>query len=271
MQVSVPYGKGRITHICVETSAKLSTLLRDGLSIDENTAQFLLKIGAVYTNFKRTTTDIDVFPQTVLRVHQNPLRFDIKHDWKARLIHEASDFIVVNKPQGLPTHATLDNSVENLHYQFQTHMNIPLFVTHRLDILTSGLIVLAKTRAFQKAFNSLLQKREIKKFYTAKTESFPEPGHYVHYMEPSDYSPKKISDLALAGWLKCELLALPDGRIQLLTGRTHQIRAQLAHMGFPIVGDPIYSKTVDQFELICMGLEFDCPLTQKQYSFSIDT
>lgn len=269
MQVSIPYGKGKITHICVENNTRLTAALRDALLIDENVAQFLLEIGAVYTNFKRVTSDIEIFPQTILRVHQNPLRFEIEFSWKDRLFFESPDFVIVDKPRGIPTHATLDNRVENLHYQLQQFLAHPLYVTHRLDILTGGLIVLAKTKEFQKAFNSMLQKKEIQKYYHAQTEGQPPIGHHIHFMKPSKYSPKEMSNEDMDGWLKCELAILADGRIKLLTGRTHQIRAQLAHMGFPLIGDPVYSDSKGPFQLTCTELEFECPLTRKPYSFKL--
>ena len=71
----------------------------------------------------------------------------------------------MNKPAGIPVHATLDNQVENVLHQLHVALGDSLYVTQRLDTEVSGLIVFAKTQEFQRRFNRLLAERKVTKRY----------------------------------------------------------------------------------------------------------
>jgi 23S rRNA pseudouridine1911/1915/1917 synthase len=268
-QMSTPSGRGQIVHIRSLKNTSVHTLLKKALQLSELDSQNLLSLGAIYHNFKRVHTNQEVYPQDILRVHQDPLRFNVNFDWKCRIVDNNSSFVVVDKPAHLPTHATLDNSVENLKSQLELFLQTKLFTTHRLDVLTSGLILFAKTSPYLSYFNRLLKTHQVTKIYTAKTKIPPLTGYYIHYMEPSNYCPKKISGQHAPGWLQCELEVLPSGQIRLITGRTHQIRSQLAFLGHPLVGDKLYGGSDGTFDLRCVQLSFDCALTQQKYYYKL--
>jgi 23S rRNA pseudouridine1911/1915/1917 synthase len=91
----------------------------------------------------------------------------------------------------------------------------------------------------------------VKKIYRAIVtgENIQTNTEYVHYMEPSPRAPKNVSTQPVAGWAKCILTVLQTKKIadnltkvhiHLETGRTHQIRAQMAAIGHPLVADKIY-------------------------------
>ena len=150
----------------------------------------------------------------------------------------------------MPSHPSVDNTLENSLTQTSFALKQPLFITHRLDTLTGGLIVYAKTAEFVKSFNVQLQARNIEKKYVALIENPSAlPPKLIHYMEPSPRAPKKVSASFVEGWAFCELdiidqkkisSALNWVKINLLTGRTHQIRSQLSNLNSPIVGDTLY-------------------------------
>ena len=101
-----------------------------------------------------------------------------------------------------------------------------------------------------RSFNIQLQERSIRKKYVALVESTQVfSKKLTHYMDPAAGTPKKLSEKPIEGWPLCELEILTQKeisaklswvKINLLTGRTHQIRSQMAHLQAPILGDSLY-------------------------------
>lgn len=210
----------------------------------------LFHLGAVYIDKVRAFAEMPLPAGAYVRCHLEPKRFDVVSiDWPSRIVHESDDFLVLNKPSGVPVHATVDNARENALTRLSEVLGKTLLITHRLDVPTSGLMVLAKTAAFQRRFHKHLAAGKVQKTYRCQVRSPVSPGSYTHFMKPSPYAPKLMSAEPVEGWMECRLRVLScvstkDGgyelRIDLDTGRTHQIRAQMALLGAPIDGDPIY-------------------------------
>lgn len=247
-----------VKHFYANENATLAQTLDKILNIDRLNAEFLLNLGSIYLNGSRLEKSLGldqvIDSGTLLRVHTTPRRHNCNYNWTQRIVYEHPDFLVLNKPSGVPSHASVDNAVENSLTQTSLSLNQSLFISHRLDSLTEGLIVYGKNKKFVQSFNNLLAKQQIQKKYVALTEkgpSFSQPNksHLIHYMKPDPRAPKTVDHIAHPEWLFCELEVLEQKsfdidtwfmKINLLTGRTHQIRSQLAFEGCAILGDQIY-------------------------------
>lgn len=281
----------RIHHFIINKSEDLFSLLARELPLSKEQIQFLLHLGAIYQNGERILKNHLLHKGDVIRCHTEPRRFRRDFEWNKHILFEDEDFILIDKPFGLPCQASLDNKIENVLNLLSQFYQQNLFITHRLDVGTEGLMILAKNKSFQKNFNQLLESRNIIKGYECLTTgSQLSPSHLTHWMRPNPRAPKVLS--ATCGeketqehWKQCDLeilesekinvkwhpilshpTLLPDRinyyRLQLHTGRTHQIRAQLSFESNPILGDPLYGgiknreHEFEQYALRCCELKF---------------
>ncbi|MDP4281459.1 MAG: RNA pseudouridine synthase [Bacteroidota bacterium] len=129
--------------------------------------------------------------------------------------------------------------------------NVFLGVVHRLDRPVSGAVIFAKTSKALSRLNLMIKERKIRKIYWAVVKNQPPEtkGHLIHYLKRVEEKNKSFAYThLLAGAQKAELIYEVIGRsdryyllqVELLTGRHHQIRTQLAAMGCPIKGDLKY-------------------------------
>lgn len=283
MKISTPFGLGQITHVEPEKQMKLSELFKEAQFEDFD---FILQMGGIYVDDLRVFEDRVLHPEALVRVHRKPKRHPVDHiDWKKQIIEENEHFVAIDKPHAVPVHATVDNSRENVLFQVSQVLNCPLYVTHRLDVETTGVLILAKTKIFQNAFNFLLQHKQVFKKYKALTTQKPPTGLIRHYIQAGQFTPKLVSLDPIDGWPLCEMeieavreVTLPNGQvgyeseIRLITGRTHQIRAQMTGLVGPLFGDNQYGDDENgnyPLGLRAFELKFKWPALQKEFHYTL--
>ena len=165
---------------------------------------------------------------------------------------EDPDFLVVNKPAGLVVHPGAGNPTGTLmnalmHYAPET-MGLPRAgIIHRLDKETSGLLMVAKSLTAMTALTRQLADRGIKREYEAIVYGHPAPFGIVDApigRHPTHRTKMAVRPLGRASethfWCLARYGELAHMRFSLVTGRTHQIRVHMEHLGHPLVGDPVY-------------------------------
>ncbi|NJL25772.1 MAG: RluA family pseudouridine synthase [Calothrix sp. SM1_5_4] len=230
--------------------------------------------GCVYVDGARQRADSPLDPGQIVRLHTRPKRYPAD---EGRIVFEDDAMIVFDKPAGLPTHPTLDNFIENAKTRLEERLGAALYTTHRLDIPTQGLLLFAKTTEAQTALNRLFARRQIEKIYHALAPTAVAPGPLVHFINPDSRVPREITTEPRAGWWECHLEILDRGahargffwhKLRLLTGKTHQIRAQFAASGAPLRGDSLYGAKdgAGSLGLECYQLSFK--LRSREYAFT---
>lgn len=259
-----------ICHFRVTAPARLREFLLASdlsplpISIDNKLIDEWFHYGSVYVDGVRRREDVELASDQIVRLHTRRKTYVAEIPiLRDRIIEENEDFLVLDKPAGLPTHPTLDNYIENACYLLSQEMGIPLYVTHRLDVPTEGLLILAKSPAAQAGLNKLFSKRRVEKIYRVWTSSPVGTGEKVNWMNPESRVPKEMSDAPVENWWECKLIVQSCEKsgdeylstVQLLTGKTHQIRAQFRSLGSPILGDQVYG---GKERAAALGIGLEC-------------
>ena len=183
------------------------------------------------------------------------------NDWSAEdiplsIVFEDGDIIVVNKPAGMVTHpgagnrnGTLANAL--LHYDSNLKLLDRAGIVHRLDKDTSGLLVVARNEKSQKNLVEQMQMHSVSREYSAIVYGHMVAGGTVDEPISRDSRDRVKQAVSKSGKEARTHYRVID-RFQnhthikavLETGRTHQIRVHMSHIGYPLIGDPIYGGKV---------------------------
>ena len=183
------------------------------------------------------------------------------NDWlpekiNLNIVFEDKDIIIINKPFGLVTHpgagnwsGTLANAL--LHYDSNLSSLDRAGIVHRLDKNTSGLMVVSKNAKSQKLLAEQLQTHSVQREYSAIVYGHMISGGTIHEAigrDPRDRVKQAIISNGKDALTHFRVIdrfkSHTHVKAILETGRTHQIRVHLSHIGHPLIGDPVYGGRV---------------------------
>ena len=204
------------------------------------------------------------------------------------ILYEDEDILVIDKPAGLLTVGTDNNKTRTAYYMLTDYIRKGnpksrnrIFIVHRLDQYTSGILVFAKTE--EAKFNLQSEWKDTEKKYIAVvygqlakkediiTSYLAENRAYVVYStkDKTNGKPARTAYKVLKESRQFSLL-----EINLLTGRKNQIRVHMADRGHPVVGDGKYGKSKEGFRRLALhakSISFKHPATGKQMTFETRT
>ncbi|WP_417747266.1 RluA family pseudouridine synthase [Rosistilla oblonga] len=203
------------------------------------------------------------------------------------ILYEDNHLLVIDKPAGIATQgvtdgtSVFDQASEYIRVKYQKPGKVYLGIVSRLDTVTSGVLVLARTSKAASRLSDMLRRRTIEKRYLAVVEGqLPQPeGTLVDFVRKDDAAHRMVvSRESTADAKRAELryrVIESSGRqslieVELITGRKHQIRLQLASRGMPVIGDRKYdaSSTFPQgIALHAWQLTFEHPTKREPMSF----
>ena len=196
------------------------------------------------------------------------------------IVHEDPNFLVVNKPAGVasvPSHNYSEDSLVNRvkgYYQRRGHANQKIHIVTRLDKDTSGLVIFAKHHFAHSVLDKQLKDRTIQKTYLAIVAGRISSPHFEIYLPigrtEDSFVKRQVTDTGkmsvTEAWTVCRLAKQTLLRVQLHTGRTHQIRVHMDTIGHPLIGDWLYNPddhSMARQALHCAELTFYDPFADR--------
>ncbi|MEI0558999.1 RluA family pseudouridine synthase [Brachyspira intermedia] len=197
-----------------------------------------------------------------------------------KIIYEDDYFIAIDKEAGIE----VDNNLIEIIKKEYTHID-NLYLVHRIDKFTSGIVILARDEVTKKYFEESFKNKTINKVYHAivqgkveKEKDTIDISIGIDKKNPNKRIPLSVKEGGESAITHYKVLKRLNEHTLLelkpLTGRTHQIRVHLSYIGHPIIGDKIYSKNADiykmkGFALIAKEIHFVHPFTKKDINIDI--
>ncbi len=213
-----------------------------------------------------------------IEIEENPFLKNLAADKKLEIVYEDDCLIVVNKPFDLLSVEGI-NVKDSAYTRLKNMLQIEPLIVHRLDMATSGLLVVAKTKEAHKLIQKQFLKHIVKKRYTALLNGIVENDKgRINLPLRGDLNdrPRQLVcfEFGKKAITEYEVIERKNNITKIhfypLTGRTHQLRMHAAHplgLNAPIVGDDLYGTSADRLYLHASFLEFIHPKTKKIVQF----
>ena len=266
----------------------ISELERD---ISRTAIQRMIEEGNILVNGNKVKTSYKVLDKDLITIQkEEPKETDlVPQDIPLNIIYEDDDMLIINKEKGMVVHPGAGNPDGTLVNAIMAKCKDSLSgiggkirpgVVHRIDKDTSGLVIIAKNDKTHINISEQIKNREVEKTYLALVRGNIKENEAVVNM-PIGRSTKDRKKMAVdkkgkEAITEFKVLQRYDGftyiEVKIKTGRTHQIRVHMAEIGYPIVGDEVYSNGRNPFGikgqmLHAAKLGFIHPTTKKKVEF----
>lgn len=248
---------------------KLSKFLMESISgLSFGLFSNTLRKKDIKINGKRVNKDFIIYEGDEILVYISDEVLNIKQSsFKLNVVYEDVNIIIFNKPSNIEV--TGSNSFTDIVHKHYSYLDFKPMPCHRLDRNTTGLILFAKNQLSLDILLKKFREHEIEKHYLALVYGIPSTSHKrseAYLFKDNKKSIVYISDVPKKGYVKIiTSFSVIEKRkdnscildVQIETGKTHQIRAHLAHIGYPIIGDGKYGKNAinkqfgKKYQMLC--------------------
>ena len=217
-----------------------------------------------------------------ISMDKNPILENPAENLSLEIVYQDEDIIVINKPSGLlsvPGKHITDSVYTRIQQKFHENQ---VTIVHRLDMSTSGLMVLSLNTRAHKSLQKQFNAKQVSKQYIANVNGLVESnGGMIKLPLRGDIDdrPRQLVCLQHGKYAETHWQVIKrekkTTRLQLIpiTGRTHQLRVHCAHpdgLNLAIVGDDLYGTTANRLHLHAQQLKFEHPINKKPLSFFVE-
>ena len=265
---------------------RLDVFISERFSVTRSFAQNLIDDGHVLVNFEVKNKNYRIRQGDCVEANiPEPTELSAEaEDIELDVVYEDDDIIVVNKPSGMVVHPAPGNENKTLVNALLYHCKGTLSgingvirpgIVHRIDKDTSGLLVVAKNDEAHVFLSSLLKEHGIKRVYHAVVTGHLKENEGTIDAPIARHPTNRKKMAVVAGGREAithyktieEFSGFTYAKMELETGRTHQIRVHMSHIGHPIMGDTVYGGGKTPFEKAHKSLIDGQMLHAKELSF----